>query len=324
MCTAATYKTKDHYFGRNLDLECSYKESVTITPRNFVLKFRRVPDLEKHYAMIGMAAVMNGYPLYYDATNEAGLSMAGLNFPGNAEYKPETEGKENVSPFEFIPWVLGQCANIEEAKKLLAKINLVDIAFSSEVPLATLHWIISDRDGSITVESVKDGLKVYDNPVGVLTNNPTFDYHMTNLCNYMSLSAKRPENTFSKKIDLEPYSRGMGGIGLPGDLSSASRFVKAAFTKLNSVSGDSESASVSQFFHILGSVEQQRGCAMVEGEQYEITIYSSCCNTDKGIYYYTTYENRQISGVDMHRENLEGKLLISYPMTTGQQINMLN
>ena len=324
MCTAATYKTKDHYFGRNLDLEYSYNESVTVTPRNFVLNFKKVPALEKHYAMIGMAAVMNSYPLYYEATNEKGLSMAGLNFPGNADYKPEAEGKDNVTPFEFIPWILGQCADVSEARVLLERINLVDICFSPELPLAPLHWIISDREESITVESVKDGLKVYDNPVGVLTNNPTFDYHMTNLCNYMSLSSEAPVNSFSDKVKLETYSRGMGAMGLPGDLSSASRFVKAAFTKLNSLSGDSESASISQFFHILGSVAQQRGCVHMGEGKYEITIYSSCCNTDKGIYYYTTYENSQITGIDMHHENLDSALLISYPIITGQQIKMMN
>ncbi|MGN0627959.1 MAG: choloylglycine hydrolase [Oscillospiraceae bacterium] len=324
MCTAATYKTKDHYFGRNLDLEYSYNESVTVTPRNFVLNFKKVPALEKHYAMIGMAAVMNSYPLYYEATNEKGLSMAGLNFPGNADYKPEAEGKDNVTPFEFIPWILGQCADVSEARVLLERINLVDICFSPELPLATLHWIISDREESITVESVKDGLKVYDNPVGILTNNPTFDYHMTNLCNYMSLSSEAPVNSFSDKVKLETYSRGMGAMGLPGDLSSASRFVKAAFTKLNSLSGDSESASISQFFHILGSVAQQRGCVHMGEGKYEITIYSSCCNTDKGIYYYTTYENSQITGIDMHHENLDSALLISYPIITGQQIKMMN
>lgn len=320
MCTAATYKTKDHYFGRNLDLEYSYNESVTVTPRNFVLNFKKVPALEKHYAMIGMAAVMNSYPLYYEATNEKGLSMAGLNFPGNADYKPEAEGKDNVTPFEFIPWILGQCADVSEARVLLERINLVDICFSPELPLATLHWIISDREESITVESVKDGLKVYDNPVGILTNNPTFDYHMTNLCNYMSLSSEAPVNSFSDKVKLETYSRGMGAMGLPGDLSSASRFVKAAFTKLNSLSGDSESASISQFFHILGSVAQQRGCVHMGEGKYEITIYSSCCNTDKGIYYYTTYENSQITAVDMHREDLSGTSLTSYPLKRTQQI----
>lgn len=324
MCTAANYKTKDHYFGRTFDYEISYGEVVAVTPRKFPFKFRKAGELYDHYAMIGIAAVVNDYPLYYDATNEKGLSMAGLNFPGNAEYKPIAEGKDNVSPFEFIPWILGQCADVEEAKELLEKINLVEINFSEELPLSPLHWIISDRYKSITVESVKDGLKIYNNPIGVLTNNPPFDMQMFNLNNYMSLSKETPTNNFSKDVDLNVYSRGMGAMGLPGDLSSASRFVKVAFTKINSISGDSESESVSQFFHILGSVAQQRGCVLVEQDKYEITIYTSCCNTDKGIYYYTTYENNQISGVDMHKENLESDDVITYPLITTQQINIQN
>lgn len=324
MCTAATYKTKDHYFGRTLDYEFSYQEEVTVTPRNYPFHFRKMGDLEKHYAMIGMATVMDHVPLYYEATNEKGLSMAGLNFVGNADYKEEAEGKDNVAPFEFIPWILGQCANLDEARELLSRVNLVRINYNDQLPLAQLHWMISDRDASITVESVREGLKIYDNPVGVMTNNPPFDYQMFNLNNYMGLSREKVENHFADGLDLNAYSRGMGALGLPGDLSSASRFVKVAFTKMNSISGDSESESISQFFHILGSVDQQRGCVHMGNNQYEITIYTSCCNTDKGIYYYTTYENSQISGVDMHKENLDGQELARYPLIKGQQIRMQN
>lgn len=324
MCTAATYKTKDHYFGRTLDYEISYNEMITIAPRNFSFKFLKVDNMNTHYAMIGVATVVDEYPLYFDAVNEEGLGMAGLNFPENADYKPVKEGMDNISPFEFIPWILGQCATVEEAKNLMANINLVQINFSDSLPLAPLHWIISDREKSITVESLKQGLKIYDNPVGILTNNPPFETQMFNLNNYMSLSKNNPTNNFAKGLDLSIYSRGMGAIGLPGDLSSMSRFVKATFTKMNSCSGDSEMESISQFFHILGSVEQQRGCVLLGENQYEVTLYTSCCNTDKGIYYYTTYENNQITGVDMHKENLNSSGLVIYPLIKEQQIRMQN
>lgn len=324
MCTAATYKTKDHYFGRTLDYEISYNEMITIAPRNFSFKFLKVDNMNTHYAMIGVATVVDEYPLYFDAVNEEGLGMAGLNFPENADYKPVKEGMDNISPFEFIPWILGQCATVEEAKNLMANMNLVQINFSDSLPLAPLHWIISDREKSITVESLKQGLKIYDNPVGILTNNPPFETQMFNLNNYMSLSKNNPTNNFAKGLDLSIYSRGMGAIGLPGDLSSMSRFVKATFTKMNSCSGDSEMESISQFFHILGSVEQQRGCVLLGENQYEVTLYTSCCNTDKGIYYYTTYENNQITGVDMHKENLNSSGLVIYPLIKEQQIRMQN
>ena len=306
MCTAATYKTNDFYFGRTLDYEFSYGDEITVTPRNYPFYFREKGELNFHYAIIGMTYVVEDYPLYYDAINEKGLGMAGLNFVGNADYKEKIEGKDNITQFEFIPWILSRCATVKEARELIRKINLLNVPFNDKLPLAQLHWIISDSEESITIESVKEGIKVYENPVGVLTNNPPFDKQMFALNNYMNLSAKSPEDKFAKGLNLQKYSRGMGAIGLPGDLSSQSRFVRVAFTKMNSISGEGEKESVSQFFHILNSVDQQRGCCDLGDGKYEITIYTSCCNTNKGIYYYTTYDNHQITAVDMYKENLDG------------------
>lgn len=320
MCTAVSFRTKDHYFGRNLDLEYSYAEKVTVTPRNYPFRFRCGRVLEKHFALIGMATVADGYPLYYEATNERGLSLAGLNFPGNAVYYPQRDDKDNIAPFELIPWILGQCADVSQARKLLENLNLWNLPFSKDFPLSPLHWLLSDKHMSLVLESLEDGLRIHENPVGVLTNNPPFDYHMYRLTDHMNLTAQPPVNRFSDQIKLDRYSLGMGGIGLPGDLSSPSRFVKAAFTKLNSRCGNSEKESVSQFFHILGSVVQQRGLSCVRDQEYEVTLYSSCCNTDKGIYYYTTYENSRITAVDMHAEDLEGKEIICYPLRKAQDI----
>lgn len=324
MCTAATYKTKNFYFGRTLDYEFSYGDEVTVTPRNFCFRFRHMGEVKTHYAMIGMAYVADDYPLYYDAVNEKGLGMAGLNFVGNAKYQDVQAGRENVAQFEFIPWILSQCATVLEARKALEKMNLVGTPYSGKLPCASLHWMIADKDAAIVVECVEDGLHVYDNPVGVLTNNPPFPVQMFMLNNYMHVSPSQPENHFAKELPLAAYSRGMGGLGLPGDLSSASRFAKVAFTKMHAISGESEAESVSQFFHILGSVEQQRGCCEVEPGKYEITIYTSCVNADKGIYYYTTYENHQIQAVDMHRENLDGDTLRRYPLINEEQIRVVN
>lgn len=324
MCTAVTYKTRDFYFGRTLDYEFSYCEEVTVTPRNFPLTFRYGGTRSSHYAIIGMAYVAENYPLYYDAMNEKGLAMAGLNFVGNAHYRDAVVGKDNVAQFEFIPWILSQCADVAEAKELLGSINLTGDPFSAQLPPAQLHWIIADRYEAITVESMKDGLHIHPNPVGVMTNNPPFNIQLFNLNNYRHVSAKTPENSFSDNLNLHTYSRGMGGLGLPGDLSSMSRFVRAAFVKLNSRSGESEAESVGQFFHIMGSVEQIQGCCCVEEGKYEKTIYTSCCNADRGIYYYTTYGNRRITAVDMHRENLDGTALARYPLVTGEQILFQN
>ena len=323
MCTAVTYRAKDHYFGRNLDFDHSFHEQITITPRNFPLSFRCLPQIKHHYALIGMATIANNYPLYYDATNEHGLSMAGLYFPHSARFTDKPSDLVKVAVFELIPWLLGSCKDTGEAVEKLRQASIIGSDFSPEYPTAPLHWILADQERSFTVESVSDGLRIYDNPVGVLTNEPSFDYHMTNLRNYLNLSNEDPKNHFAPGLRLEPYSRGMGGIGLPGDLASSSRFIKAAFTKLNSLSEDRESASISQVFHILGSVAQQRGCVKVDSS-YEKTIYTSCCNAAKGIYYYTTYENSQITGIRMHGENLDTDKLITFPLRTQQQILMEN
>lgn len=346
MCTAISFSTDNHYFGRNLDLEYSYQETITITPRNYPFVFRNIDNQNRHYAMIGMAYVAEDYPLYYDAVNEEGLGMAGLSFPGNARYYALDSEKENVAPFELIPYILGNCADVDAAEEMLTKVNIVKEAFSQELPLTPLHWMISDKKRSIVVETLENGMRIYENPTGVMTNNPPFRYQLFGLNNYMALSKEQPVNRFSDRLDFDVYSRGMGAIGMPGDLSSASRFIRAVFTKENSVCGEGEMENVSQFFHILGAVEQQRGLVHIikkqegkkeqetnpvtekrsknEYEDYEITIYSSCCNTEKGIYYYRTYDNSQITAVDMYKENLDGQSLTAYPMLTGQQIRWQN
>lgn len=324
MCTAVTYKTNDFYFGRTLDYDFSYGDKITVTPRSYPFKFRHTGKLSNHYAIIGMACVTDNYPLYYDAVNEKGLCIAGLNFVGSAFYPAPTPNKDNIAQFEFIPWILGQCATVKQVKSFIAKINITDTPFNNNLPTAQLHWLIADSNEAITVETVKEGINIYSNPVGVLTNNPPFNEQLFNLNNYMNLSPKPPKNLFSEKLSLHAYSRGMGALGLPGDLSSQSRFVRAAFIKMNSVSGNSESESVSQFFHIMSSVEQQKGCCELDNGKFELTIYTSCCNADKGIYYYTSYGNHQISAVRMHSENLNSSRLIHYPLIHGEQIKMQN
>lgn len=313
MCTAISFKTKDHYFGRTLDLDYHYNESVVITPRNYPFTFRNGKEIENHFAIIGTATVIDDYPLYYEATNEKGLSIAGLNFPHNTHYFPVSDNKENLAPFELIPWMLGQFASVDEVKENLNKINIADINFNESFKSSPLHWLIADRDKSITVECVEEGLKIYDNPLGVLTNNPPFD-----------LQLKIYESTIGtlgkEEADPKINSKGLDAFGLPGDLSSPSRFAKVAFAKEKSVCRETEEESVTQFFHILGTVNTPRGFIK---DDY-MTVYTSCCNTDKGIYYYTTYGNSQISAVDMNKESLNSDTLISYPLVTRQQMNMMN
>ena len=324
MCTAITLNGDGFYFGRTLDYEFSYGASITVTPRNFRFGFSSAKLDSRHYAMIGMAHIANGIPLYYEAMNEKGLGMAGLNFVDYAHYSEPRGDKINLPPHEFIPYVLGLCKDLSEARKLLTNINLIDRGFSEELPCAQLHWIIADESGALTVESTVHGFNVYENCAGVLTNNPEFPQQMLQLNNYMNLSAKPPVNNFCSSIELRPYSRGMGAIGLPGDLSSESRFARAAFFKSNSVCGEGENASVSQFFHVLGGVDTPRGCCDIGDGVYQITRYTCCCDCTHGIYYYTTYGNHRISAVNMNRENLDGDKLKTFPQIESEQINWQN
>lgn len=323
MCTAISFNAKKHYFGRNLDLEKRFDEKVTITPRNYPFEFRFGELLKEHYAIIGMAMVSDDYPLYFDGTNEKGLSIAGLNFVGNSYLGELASNKINLAPYELIPYLLGKYGSVAECVEILKDINLIDVSFNPKLQNAELHWIISDERECIVLENMREGMKIYKNPVGVLTNNPRFEYHLMNLNNYMGMSNLDLENRFSNKIQFDKYSRGMGGIGLPGDFSSTSRFVRAAFAALNSVTPTRELESVSQFFHILGYVEQVEGCVLV-GKEFERTQYSSCCNTREGIYYFKTYENSQISAVKMHNENLDSKDLIWYELSFVPQIRNIN
>lgn len=320
MCTCITYKNGDFYFGRNLDLEYTFGEQVVITPRNYELKFRKLPSIFHHYAMIGMATVAQNYPLYAEAVNEKGLGIAGLNFPGNACYQKEDTNKKNVTPFELIPWILGQCASVKEARERLEELNLLDEAFAEKMPLAPLHWMIADKEECIIMECIQDGIHIYENPYGVLTNNPPFPYYQMHLNNYLNLSSANPKNGFAPEIPLNTYGQGMGAIGLPGDYSPASRFVKAAYLKWNSRSSEEENANVSQFFHILDGVSMVRGSVITPEGREDITTYSCCINADQGIFYYKTYDNNQIQAVRMQKENLDSEDLKIFDLELKQQI----
>lgn len=305
MCTAITYRTRDFYFGRTLDYECGYAEEITVTPRGY---------LGNRYALIGMAYVVDDYPLYYDAANEAGLCMAGLNFVQNADY----QSGEGVAPHELIPRILGGCATVAQARKMLENIRLISQGFG-ELPIARLHWIVADRQDCIVVEPHQEGLRLYDDPVGVLTNDPPFPMQMWHLRAFRHLSSQTSPSAFG--LPLEAIGRGTGSIGLPGDFTSPSRFVRAAFMRANAVSFTSESESVSQFFHLLDAVSIPRGVCDIGEGHYHHTLYSGCINATKGIYYCTTYDNRRIAAVTLEKT---GERLRRYPIFRQMEIDSLN
>lgn len=307
MCTAVN---TENFFGRNLDYEQQFGEKIIITPRRFPFSFSK-----EHFAIIGIGIEKGGYPLYFDAINEKGLGAAGLNFPENAYYFPEDSNKTCVPSFEVIPFILSQSENISQVKELLRDAVITKTPFSESLSPSPLHWLVSDKKESVVIESTKEGLTLYDNPVGVLANSPPFPHHLSFLRFYLNLTSDIPQNRFSKRLVLTPFSRGMGGIGLPGDLSSTSRFVRSAFMKENS-----KRDTLSQFFHILTSVEQIEGAAKVKEGEYEMTLYSSAYSRDDLTLYYTTYTNRRINAV--HLKNTDSENLMVYEIEKQEDINI--
>ncbi len=307
MCTCISFVKKHHYFGRNLDLETSFDEQILITPRQYLLKLPKKQPLQTTYAMIGMASAAVSYPLYAEAANEKGLCMAGLNFPQNACYIPSEKGAgQGVPSYGLIAFVLGQCATLAEAETLLKTVCITDEAIMPSLLPAPLHWMVADQTGALVVEQQADGLHLYENPPGVLTNNPPFPFQLEHLRQYLHLSPHAVENTFGKELSLTPFGQGFGAIGLPGDWSPASRFVKTAFLLQNSLWGEQEEEIITQAFHVLDQVSMVRGSVMTAEGKADQTIYSCLLNASKGIYYYTTYENRQVSTVSLWDGALDG------------------
>lgn len=324
MCTCMVMGKENGFFGRTLDYECRFGESVAVTPRNYPFSFKNSPAVRTRYAMIGMATVMKDYPLYAEAVNEKGVAMAGLNFPGSAVYFEPADGKLNLASYELLPWFLGQYETAAQIRECLTGLVITNAAFSESVPPARLHWMICDKEECFVLEQTQEGLRWYDNPVGVMTNNPPFPYQMMNLRNYLNLTPNDPVNRFSDRLSLLPYGRGMGAIGLPGDCSPESRFVRAAFNKLHSEYADDAVSSVTQFFHVLDSVSLVRGATITEDGKPDVTNYSCCMDTVTGTYYYKTYNNNQITAVKMTEKEKNAARLTNIPLVEEQQIRYVN
>ncbi len=323
MCTFFTYNKEDFYIGRTMDIEYNFSERVVITPRKYPWKWKLEKKNLTSYAMIGMANITDNVPLYAEAVNEHGLSMAGLNFSGEAKYFEEKSDKINLAPYELIPYILTRFKSVEQARETLENLNIVGIRFREDLPLAYLHFVLADSKECVVIEQDKDGLHIYNNDVGVLTNKPSFYAHRVNLENYMNLSPRNPQKSYSDKLPTNFYGQGLGAFGLPGDLSPMSRFVRTVYYKYTSLEAKSKSC-VTEVFKILDQVSMLRGSVITEANKYDITSYSTCINASKGIYYFKTYDNLKVYSVDMHRENLNSHILLDFPLPSEDGIIDLN
>lgn len=289
MCTSIAMRGKNIIFGRNMDIDYNFGERAIIMPRNFPLKFKSAVPPEKHYSVIGTGAVFEGYPLFADGMNENGLCIAALKFTDNSFYSPKIEeGKINLAPYEIIPYLLGKCRNLCEVKTILSDINIINVPFNENLPLSPLHWHIADKNGSVTVEPMSDGVKIYENTADILTNNPPFPFHIQNIAQYKTLSPYFPE------IKPEPFGLGFGGIGLPGDYSPASRFIRADFLLSHTKRHD-----VTQLFHILNSVAIPEGAVYTPDKKAHKTTYSCCFDGENLTYFYKTYDDLNIRSIKL-------------------------
>lgn len=290
MCTSIALNKGKILFGRNMDIDYSFGECAVNTPRNFPLTFKKAGTLEKHYAFTGTAAVVDGFPLYAEAMNENGLYIAALKFPENAYYNEnETNGKINLAPYEIIPFILSKCRNLSEALSLLTECQIIAVPFSESLPLSPLHWHIADRNGSLALEKTKDGMKIYHNPANVLTNNPPFPFHLENRAHYSNLSPHNPHNPCGAML-------GLGTVGLTGDFTPASRFVRADYLIRST---PENCGTVSHFFHILDNTAIPKGAVIAPDGKCHYTSYSCCFDAESLEMHFRTYENTHIRTVKL-------------------------
>lgn len=329
MCTGLALETKDglHLFGRNMDIEYSFNQSIIFIPRNFkCVNKSNKKELTTKYAVLGMGTIFDDYPTFADGMNEKGLGCAGLNFPVYVSYsKEDIEGKTNIPVYNFLLWVLANFSSVEEVKEALKNANIVDIPISENIPNTTLHWMISDITGkSIVVEQTKEKLNIFDNNIGVLTNSPTFDWHVANLNQYVGLRYNQVPEFKLGDQSLTALGQGTGLVGLPGDFTPASRFIRVAFLRDAMIKNDKDSIDLIEFFHILNNVAMVRGSTRTVEEKSDLTQYTSCMCLEKGIYYYNTYENNQINAIDMNKETLDGNEIKTYKYNKTLSINHVN
>lgn len=311
MCTAI--KFDERFFGRTLDFERSFGEELIVTPRELL----PIGESKNRYAIMGIGVKNGGTPLYFDGVNEWGLAAAALNFPGRAVYHSVGEGKRGVSSAHLISLILGFCRSVSEARDMLGNIYISDEGADRSTPTTPLHWIVADNREAIVVESVADGLSVYDDPVGVLTNSPEFPYQLTRLADYSALSARNPKDA---PFGIPLYSRGMGALGLPGDYSSTSRFVRAGFVKENTQNCPAPKGEISRLFHILGAVSVPLGCVVTDEGAPVSTVYTACADLMEPTYYLTTSSCRTIRRVRLSDELSQAGEILSYPISRDEII----
>ncbi|PES83697.1 choloylglycine hydrolase [Bacillus cereus] len=323
MCTSLTLQTKNgqHLFARTMDFTLDLNQEVIIIPRHYQWNNITGEIINTKHATVGMGINHQGRVIMADGVNEAGMTCATLYFPGFATYSKSIDNnKTNLAPFDFVTWSLTQFNSVKELKKS-DSITFLDIPLPDLGLTPPLHWILADKWGDcIVLEPTNEGLKMYDNPLGVMTNSPEFSWHLQNLRQYIGLKSQPFAPTEWSNVPLSAFGQGSGSMGLPGGFTPPSRFVRAAYGKQNIQGIDSEEEGVSALFHILSNCEVPKGGVITEEGALDNTIYTSVMCMESGTYYYHTYDCRQIIAIHLFYENLDTDEIKAYPFQRKQKI----
>ena len=297
MCTGIRFNDDkgNMFFGRNLDWSVGYGQRIVVTPKGYQYHSAFLGVLVPKYALIGMGIVEENVPLYFDCGNEAGLAIAGLNFPGYAKYEEKpVEGKTNISAYEFPLWIAMNFSTVDEVEAMLKNVAIIAKPINDKYPVSMLHWIIGDKTRSIVVEYTDKGMEIFHNDVDVLTNQPGYAWHKENLRNYMNLSSPQPEKVTWGKAEMTAFGSGSLMRGLPGDYYSPSRFVRVAYLNTHYPAKSTEEENVSRLFHTLTGVAMIDGAAAMASGDFEKTVYTGGFSASTKTYYWNTYDDPAI------------------------------
>lgn len=303
MCTAITLQTTkgENFFGRTMDFSYDIKPGIYIVPKNY--KWDSNGAIERcvdHYSFISMGEDRDGVLGFFDGVNERGFAAAALYFQGYAYYDLPIGNKKSIVSLDFLHYILGNCSSIDDLKTLVKNVTIIGEVDPVTKTKAPLHWIATDRSGKCAVvEQTKTGLKVIDNPIGVMANSPDFNWQMTNLRNYMSTSVQQSNEANWGNVSLTPFGQGGGSRNLPGGFTSPERFTRAAFLKTHIEVPKKSSEAVMACFHIMNSVSIPKGIVVTDRGTYDYTKYIAFINTNTCEYYFKTYEDDEIMTVSL-------------------------
>ena len=310
MCTAISLRSLqwETFFGRTMDFSYPIEPELYIIPRNY--QWHSLATAEKNidrYSFIGIGQETDGMLGFFDGVNEHGFAAATLYFEGYADYELPVGNKEPVASLDFLHYLLGRCSAVEDLKPLLQNVRIVGVPDPVTQKAAPLHWIATDRSGKcVVIEQMKNGIEVLDNPIGVMANSPDFQWHMTNLRNYMDVSTTQEKQVNWGNVSLTPFGQGAGTVHLPGGFTSPERFVRTAFLKTNVSLPDNRADTIMTCFHLMNSVFIPKGIVVTDRGADDYTKYVAFMNTNTCEYYFKTYGNNQIFTASLWNYNIHG------------------